>query len=102
MCQRNHGAAFVTWIGVPRAQLSLVAGEDVLAAYPSSAHGVRKFCSRCGSSLFCELDHAPDVVDVTLASVRGPIDRPPAAHVFFDDRAPWVTAHDDLPKLDDA
>ena len=99
MCRRNHGAAFVTWFGVPRAQFRVLEGASVLTRYRSSAHGWRSFCSRCGSSLFCELDHDPDTVDVVLASMHGPIDRTPEAHVFFDARVGWVEVVDELPKL---
>ena len=99
MCQRNHGASYVTWIGVPRTQLRMLAGEDVLTRYQSSPHGARSFCSRCGTSLFCELDHDPDTVDIPLAIMDGEIDRSPQAHIYFDDRATWVAVGDQLPRL---
>jgi hypothetical protein len=57
------------------------------------------FCSRCGSSLFCELDRDPETIDVTLASMLGPIDRPPEAHVFFDTHVEWTEGLDQLPKM---
>ena len=31
--------------------------------------------------------------------MEGPIDRPPQAHIWFDDRAEWVAADDGLPRL---
>jgi hypothetical protein len=99
MCQRNHGAGFVTWFAVPETHLDLTKGGDVLVHYVSSEHGSRSFCGRCGSSLFCRSDHHPEQVDLTLASMHGPIDRPPQAHVFFDDRADWVEVNDGLPRL---
>jgi len=99
MCQRNHGAGFVTWFAVPDAHLRVEQGESTLVRYASSSHGTRSFCGRCGSSLFCVSSHHPDQTDVVLANMEGPIDRPPQAHVFFDDRAGWVAAGDDLPKL---
>ena len=99
MCRRNHGAGFVTWIGVPRDALSLDAGEDGLVRYASSSHGTRSFCGRCGSSLFCESTQHPDRIDVVLANLDGPIDREPQLHCYFDDRAAWVRVEDDLPKL---
>ena len=52
--------------------------QDVLQRYASSTHGTRSFCSRCGSTLFCESTHHPDRVDVVLANVKGTIDRAPA------------------------
>jgi hypothetical protein len=99
MCRRNHGAAYVTWFVVPRAQLRIESGEDALTRYRSSAHGTRAFCRHCGSSLFCESSHHPDQVDIVLANMQAPIDREPTAHIFFDDRAEWVIVNDDLPRL---
>jgi hypothetical protein len=99
MCRRNHGAAFVTWFGVPKASFRLLKGETALALYQSSDHGTRSFCSRCGSSLFCVLDRDPDTIDIALASMLGPIDRSPEAHVFFDTHVGWMDFPDHLPKM---
>jgi hypothetical protein len=99
MCRRNHGAAFVTWFAVPKTQVRVVAGAEALTEYRSSARGTRSFCGRCGTSVFCVLDHDPDTVDVTLASMQGPIDRVPEAHVYFDDHVDWIERLDELPKL---
>src|SRR5215471_7336903 len=64
MCRRNHGAAYVTWIAMPRSQLAIDRGLDQLTRYESSGHGSRSFCSRCGSSLFCVSALHPDGVDI--------------------------------------
>lgn len=99
MCQRNHGAAYVTWIAVTRDQLRFDEGEHALTRYPSSDHGFRSFCSHCGSSLFFESTHHADRVDIPLANLHGPVDKQPQLHVHFDDRASWVHAEDGLPRL---
>jgi len=99
MCRRSHGAGYVTWFGVARGQFSMDSGETELVRFRSSEHGTRSFCGRCGSSLFCELTHHPDVVDVVLASMRAPIDRGPQCHFYFDDRVDWVAVNDGLPRL---
>jgi hypothetical protein len=99
MCQRNHGAAYVTWFGVKREQFSIDAGADVLVEYTSSNHGSRSFCGRCGSSLFCELDEHPDQIDVVLANMKAPLDLAPQMHIFWSDRAEWTVANDGLPRL---
>jgi len=98
MCRRSHGAAFVTWFAVPREQFLLEAGQE-LSRFQSSDHGARSFCRLCGSTLFCESTHHPDRVDIVLANMDGPIDRPPQVHVYFDDRAEWTHADDGLPRL---
>jgi hypothetical protein len=99
LCQRGHGAGFVTWFAVPRDRFDLVAGRGELVRYASTDHGTRSFCRRCGSSLFCESTRHPDQVDIVLANMAGPIDRAPQVHVFFDDRADWTACDDGLPRL---
>lgn len=99
MCQRNHGAAFVTWFGVERGRLRIVAGADRLVRYRSSSHGTRSFCGTCGSSLFCESTERPEGIDVVLANMLEPIDRAPQVHVHFDSHVPWIELSDDLPRL---
>jgi hypothetical protein len=99
MCRRNHGAAFVTWFGVPKPQFRIVAGESLLGRYRSSHRGQRSFCSRCGTSLFCVLDRDPEMIDIALGTMDGAIDRPPEAHVFFDTHVDWVAITDQLPRL---
>lgn len=99
MCRRNHGAGFVTWFAVPRGQIEILLGASKLSVYSSSEHGIRKFCSLCGSSLFCESKKHPDQIDIPLANIEGPIDRAPQFHFYFDSRAPWVVVSDGLPRL---
>jgi hypothetical protein len=99
MCRRNHGAGYVTWFAVPHSRFSVQRGTESLVRYQSSEHGSRSFCSRCGSSLFCESARYPDRLDIALGSMDGPIDRQPELHVYFDSRASWVTIRDDLPRL---
>jgi len=93
------GAAYVTWVGVPRGQFRVIAGDAQLAVHASSEPGRRSFCTRCGSSLLCENDAHPDHVDVVLANLEGPVDRAPEGHIYWSDRAPWVSAEDGLPRM---
>ncbi len=98
MCQRAHGAGYVTWFAVVRDQFTLDAGDD-LERFKSSDHGTRSFCRRCGSSLFCESTHHPDQVDIVLANMHGPIDRPPQLHFHFGSHVDWIEVGDGLPRL---
>ena len=82
-----------------RAQFSLDKGDEQLVRFRSSHHGTRSFCGRCGSTLFCETTHYPDMVDIVLANMNEPIDRPPQAHFYIDDRVDWVCVDDGLPRL---
>jgi hypothetical protein len=99
MCRRNHGAGFVTWLVVPRSRFRLEDGQQALQRYASSEGGSRSFCGTCGSSMFCELEAHPDVIDVVLGCLDDPGDLTPQLHVFWSDRARWLQHADHLPKL---
>ena len=99
MCRRMHGAAYVTWVEVPRDRFRVESGAERLHTFDSSGHGKRSFCTGCGSALFCELAERPDHIDVVIANLDGDVDLAPQAHIFFDDRASWTKVGDDLPRL---
>ncbi len=103
MCRRPHGASYVTWTAVAPAQFRITSGARHLKTYESSYLGRRQFCASCGSQLFCWHEKKdgspPGMIDVTLASLHGPIDRQPEAHFFYDSKAAWTMVNDDLPKL---
>jgi hypothetical protein len=90
MCQRAHGAAFVTWIGVPEPQLHIVAGRDSVQWYASSADSRRGFCRHCGSSLFFRSERWSGEIHVARANVPGPIDREPEGDVHTDTKVSWL------------
>jgi hypothetical protein len=43
---------------------------------------------------------SPGEVHVARALIGGDIDRAPQAHVFFDQRSPWIEGLEELRKLD--
>jgi len=99
ICRRNHGAAYVTWFGVLYEQFEIDKGIDVLVRHASSEHGSRRFCGKCGSSLFCENTQHPDHIDIVLANMDGPIDKAPQFHGYWESRADWAQVGDELPRL---
>ena len=97
-CRRAHGAAFVTWAGFPSAQFALDAGSQEPTWYASSAGARRGFCGRCGSPMFFQSDRWPGEMHVARALIHDPLDREPAAHVFYETHVPWLDVADALPK----
>lgn len=98
LCRRSHGAAFVTWFGVPFTQFRLVTGEDCLRRFASSPEARRAFCRECGSSLFVQSERWPGEIHIALATVQGELDRLPQSHVYYDQHVSWFQIDDDLPK----
>lgn len=97
-CRRVHGAAFVTWFGVLKCQFRIASGLDSLKWYASSTKAQRGFCQICGSTLFFRSSRWEDEMHIVRASMEIPIDRQPAAHVFYDTHVDWFDVEDDLAK----
>jgi hypothetical protein len=90
MCRRAHGAAFVTWIGVPEEQFDFIAGRDAVQWFASSPDSRRGHCRHCGSPLFFRSERWPGEIHVVRANVPGEIDREPEEHVHTDTRVAWL------------
>lgn len=98
-CRAAHGAAFVTWTGVPDKQFRLLDGNDALVWFHSSKQSQRGFCSRCGTTLFYRSSLLPGETHVARALIDGPIDREPQAHIFTEQRVYWLANLHELPDV---
>lgn len=94
MCQRAHGAAFVTWVGVPLEHFSLTQGETSVRWYASSDDSRRGFCDLCGSSLFFRSERWPGELHVVRANIPGEIDRAPDGNAYSESRVSWARTHE--------
>ena len=99
LCRRAHGAAFVTWVGIPAEQFRITSGEDRLARYETDTNATRTFCGQCGTTLMYEGPRWPGEIHVVRSNFDGDIDRAPQAHVYVDHKASWWSIDDDLPQL---
>lgn len=99
-CRRLHGAAYVSFAGVSRADFSYLSGDEQVASYASSDTHQRLFCSNCGASLGVELSLEPDDLYLAMGSVDGDPALPPAYHIFVGSKAPWHEICDDAPQYD--
>lgn len=98
ICRRISGAPFVTWAGVQENQFHLLSGEESLKKFKTTADAEREFCSNCGSHLFFRSSRWKDEVHFTVATLKSNIETLPNCHVFYSDKAPWITITDSLPK----
>lgn len=85
----------MAWGTVDRGRFELTRGE--LSLFASSEHVERGFCAGCGSSLTYSNALRDGEVDFTLASLDGPSDLAPEAHIWVRDKLPWVSISDELP-----
>jgi hypothetical protein len=97
-CQRAHGAAFVTWVGMAADRVHIDDSGRSLAWFAGEGGAERAFCGRCGSSLFFRSERWPGELHVARALFTDPVDREPQAHAYHDSHVSWVALVDDLPR----
>lgn len=91
MCQRAHGAGFVTWVGYPEDKVEV--NGPTLRWFQSSDRGERGFCQTCGSTVFFKGRKWPGELHIARANL-GDIDRQPAGHAHIESRVPWIEKSD--------
>ncbi|MBB5693210.1 GFA family protein [Muricoccus pecuniae] len=97
-CRRHAGAPMVGWAMVPAGALK-VEGEPVV--YPSSEHGRRHFCGRCGTGLFYVNEAMlPGMVDIQTGTLDDPDALPPGAQIQVAERLRWMRRLDELPEFE--
>lgn len=98
-CRALSGAAFSTWLSVPRNRFLYLGGEAMLNDYAASPRVTRRFCSACGTAIQAVDAAYPDVYGVPLGIIRDDIGERPSGHYHVGDKAPWLTLCDGLPQF---
>ena len=98
ICQRSSGAPALVFSTVPFADFEIVSGGDAVGTVQSTPFGRRQFCTRCGTQLTMHVDHQPDTIDFTVATLDDPDAVAPGFHIFIADRIAWFDTADDLPR----
>lgn len=95
-CQKSAGAGFVTWVTFPAEAFALTSGT--LVEHHSSAGVTRGHCAACGTSItYLHQDRTADI-DVTAACLDDATIVVPKAHIWLEDKEPWIEINDELPK----
>jgi hypothetical protein len=97
MCRKEHGSLFATYAVAPATGLRWIAGEDRVARYRSSAHGVRAFCPTCGSAA-PGVSPEMGIVFAPAGNLEGDLGITPQRHIFVGSKAPWYSIPDGLPQ----
>ena len=97
LCQRAHGAAFVTWVGVSEARFRFLQ-QYQLAWYKSSPDSSRGFCQGCGTTLFFQSKRWPGEIHIVRTALPAEIDLEPQAHSYWDTHVNWYDFKDSLPR----
>lgn len=97
-CQLSSGSPAMAFATVPLDDYLVEQGA--IATLASSDFGQRGFCRDCGTPLFMRVDHQPDTIDFTIATLDEPDPVVPGYHIFYGSRIGWAEAGDDLPRHD--
>lgn len=94
-CQRAAGAPVVAWATYPRNTFRTTQGD--VHWHRSSPGVTRGVCSNCGSSISYENEKRPGEIDITLNCLDDPTAPTLRAHIWTQDKQPWLQIGDDLP-----
>ena len=94
-CQRAAGAPLVAWATYSRAEFRVTRGD--MHWHHSSPGVTRGVCANCGTSITYENENRPGEIDITLNSLDEPGQPVLRAHIWTEDKQPWLTIDDGLP-----
>jgi hypothetical protein len=95
-CRRATGGGMVPWATFREPAFRLTGG--VLATRRMPAGATRGHCASCGTSITYQHVERPGELDITLASLDDPASFTPVAHIWVEDKLPWLKIADDLPQ----
>lgn len=79
-------------------ELVFTRGGDKVKRFKSSSFGHRLFCGECGTPIAMKVDHQPETIDFSVATLDEPERVSLGFHIFYEDRITWFETKDDLPK----
>lgn len=94
-CQRAAGAPVVAWASYARDEFRVTRGK--MHEHHSSPGVTRGICRNCGSSISYENDKRPGEIDITINTLDDPGVSRLRAHIWTEDKQPWLRIADDLP-----
>jgi hypothetical protein len=99
-CQLTSGAPAMVFASVTEGDLTWTQGSENVKSVPSSSFGHRSFCSECGTPFLMKVNHQPETVDFSVATLDAPESVAPGFHIFWESRIAWFEPADTLPRHD--
>ena len=90
----------MVFASVPAEDFSWTEGEGEVQDVKSSNFGHRTFCGRCGTPFLMQVDHQPETVDFSVATLDEPDAIAPGFHIFWSSKIGWFDPGDELPRHD--
>ena len=99
-CQLNSGSPAMVFATVPVGDLAWTRGADKVKSFASSSFGHRSFCAECGTPFLMQVNHQPETLDFSVATLDEPERVGPGFHIFYGSRISWAEPADELPRHD--
>lgn len=95
-CQRRTGSVFGVGAYFPRSQVEIGSSGKIYVRDGQDGRKLRiHFCSHCGTSVFWELDMAPQIYGIAIGTFGDPNFAQPTISVWEENRHSWVAyAHE--------
>jgi hypothetical protein len=90
----------MVFASVPDGHFSWTKGAEKVRSVKSSSFGHREFCGSCGTPFLMKVDHQPETVDFSVATLDRPEAIAPGFHIFWGSKVAWFTPDDTLPRHD--
>ena len=100
-CQRNSGAPAMVFASVPDRRLGVDQGRrqgalgPLVELRPSEASA-----ASAGLPFLMQVDHQPETVDFSVATLDDPQRIAPGFHIFWESKVGWFEPNDELPRHD--
>jgi len=88
----------MVFASVPEGDFAWTKGADEVRSVASSSCGHRLFCGACGTPFLMKVDHQPETVDFSVATLDDPEVIAPEFHIFWGSRIGWFAPKDELPR----
>jgi hypothetical protein len=98
-CRKFSGTAHAAWGLVESAHVVMGQSNTGLGKY-DSGHGLRVFCSSCGSPLWYEPTRMPQYRGIPLGVIDAGEVPKPQMRVWMRSHVAWESISDDLPQHD--
>ena len=100
-CVKFAGTSPAVWAMANREELTVKNGSDENSAISkyNSGHGLRCFCSNCGSPVWFESLDFPNILAIPLGVLDEGTAPLPEKHLWIASKPDWCSVKDDLPKF---
>ena len=98
-CQRRTGTSSSASARIAPGSLRVLSGEGLIRSYRPEDGFAKVFCSECGSALWSQSPHDPEVIAVRMGTFDGDPGIRPSSRAYVAYAAAWEPIPDDgLPR----